>query len=113
MAELIEVSKAIWNTSQRLDKGIDTIFKKAKEYAAAERDYRIALSKEIVKLKGEGMPVTLIRDVSRGNVADLKFNRDLAQECYKTSKEMLNGMEAQLSSLQTLIKFQKDIEGGE
>lgn len=108
--EPVEVAQAIWTTSKRLDKGVDYIVSKAKEYAKAEKEYRIALSKEIVKLKTDGMSVTLIGDVARGNVADLKFNRDLAEQTYKASRDMLQALSNELSAMQSILKVQTKIE---
>jgi len=110
--EMQEVTSAIWNTAQRLEHGVDTIAKKAKEYAMAEKEYRIALRKEIVKLRTEKMPVTLINDVARGSedVVELKFNRDLALETYKASRDMLNALGTEVSSLQSILKVQTNIE---
>ncbi|AAK79886.1 hypothetical protein BJV85_002070 [Clostridium acetobutylicum] len=107
--ETIEVTEAIWNTSKRLDKGVDYITQKAKEFASAEKEYRIALSKEIVKLKTEGMSVTLIPDVARGNVAGLKFSRDLAEQTYKASRDMLMALSNELSAMQSILKVQTKI----
>mgnify|MGYP000872136403 FL=1 len=113
--ELIEVSKAIWNTSQQLDTDMKTLLDRAKDSAVKEKTYRIALAKKIITLRTEKVPATLIPDIARGSdgVSESKFQRDLSREMYKSTKELLKGREAQLSSLQTLIKFQKDIEGGE
>ncbi|KHD34405.1 hypothetical protein NL50_17120 [Clostridium acetobutylicum] len=107
--ETIEITEAIWNTSKRLDKGVDYITQKAKEFASAEKQYRIALSKEIVKLKSEGMSVTLIGDVARGNIAELKFNRDLAEQVYKASRDMLQALSNELSAMQSILKVQTKI----
>ncbi|MCR3759182.1 hypothetical protein KYB31_09290 [Clostridium felsineum] len=107
--ETIEIAEAIWNTSKRLDKGVDYITQKAKEFASAEKEYRIALSKEIAKLKSEGMSVTLIPDVARGNVAELKFQRDLAEQTYKASRDMLQALSNELSAMQSILKVQTKI----
>ncbi|KHD34037.1 hypothetical protein NL50_18050 [Clostridium acetobutylicum] len=107
--ETIEVTEAIWNTSKRLDKGVDYITQKAKEFASAEKQYRVALSKEIVKLKESGMSVTLISDVARGNVAELKFKRDLAEQTYKASRDMLMALSNELSAMQSILKVQTKI----
>jgi len=114
MADLVQVSKAIRDTSNQLDDDIKTLTDKIKKSAKAEQKYRVALSRKIIELKSEKMPVTLIADVARGSdeVSNVKFNRDLETETYKASKEILKAREAQLSSLQTLIKYQSDIEGG-
>jgi hypothetical protein len=110
--EPIEVTNAIWKTAKRLEKGVDTITSKAKEYAYAEKNYRIALRKEIVKLRTDKMPVTLIADIARGSddVAELKFKRDLAEQCFKASRDMLNALSTEVSSLQSILKVQARIE---
>lgn len=110
--EPIEVAEALYKTSKRLDKGADIITSKAKEFAQSEKDYRIALAKEITKLKISGMPVTLINDLARGNeeVASLKFNRDLGENTFKASRDMLNALAVEVSALQSILKVQERIE---
>ena len=110
--ETVEVTQAIWTTTKRLNSGVDIIVQKAKEYAQAERDYRMALSIKIVELKTQRMPVSIINDVARGskNVVNLKFNRDLALETYKASRDMLNALGTEVSSLQSILKVQTNIE---
>lgn len=107
--EYVEVGKAIYDTSKRIEKGVDTLYGKARVYAESERQYRLALSKEIVKLKAEGMQATLIPDVARGNVAESKFKRDLAEGEYKACKEMLTALQSELSGLQTIYKRLEDM----
>lgn len=110
--ETIEVTSAMMDTSKRLEDGVNVITKKAKDYAAAEREYRIALRGEIIKLRTEKMPVSLINDVARGaeNVVDLKFNRDLAQQTLKASHDMLNALSNELSAMQSILRVQTNIE---
>lgn len=54
---------------------------KGREYADAERAYRKALAEKITTLKSEGIAITVAQDLARGDkhVADLRFNRDLAE----------------------------------
>ncbi|MEY8763379.1 MULTISPECIES: hypothetical protein [Clostridium] len=110
--EPIEVTDALYNTSKRLDKGADIITSKAKDFAQSEKIYRIALAKEITKLRTEGVPTTLINNLARGNenVADLKFNRDLSQEVLKASHSMLRALETEVSALQSILRVQERIE---
>jgi hypothetical protein len=108
--ETIELTEAIWKTAKRLEGGANAITKKAKEYATAEKEYRIALSKEIMRLKTQSMSVTLIPDLARGNTAELKFKRDLAAETYKSSKIMLDALSNELSAMQSILKIQERIE---
>ncbi|MHB9950765.1 hypothetical protein CF055_17280 [Clostridium botulinum] len=107
--ELQKLTKAIWDTSKRLDNGINTLTKKAKEYAEAEKEYRLALGKEILILRDQKVQTTLIPDIARGNVSELKFKRDIAEVTYKTCKEMLQGLQAELSGYQSILRIQQDI----
>ncbi|GAA0081346.1 hypothetical protein [Clostridium sp. CTA-6] len=107
--ELQKLTKAIWDTSRRIEDGVNTLAKKAKEYAEAEKEYRLALGKEILILRDQKVQATLIPDIARGNTAELKFRRDLAEATYKTCKEMLQGLQAELSGYQSILRIQQDI----
>ena len=109
MLDLIEVKKEILEGNKRLDNASKEIFKLAKEAAETERDYRIALAKELIRLRDEGMAVGLINDVARGNLADLKFERDLAEETYKAGRDSLRAIQSQLSALQSILRSQEEI----
>lgn len=107
--ELIDISKEIYRVSQRLDKAPKAIYEAAKEYAKYERDYRLALSMEIMKLKADGLPASLIADVARGNIAGYKFDRDLSEGQYKASIESSRVLQAELSGLQSMLKVTSDV----
>ena len=109
--ELIKVGEQLYKTSLRLDKAPAEINKQAKAYAEAEREYRQALSIEIMKLKADGMAVSILGDVARGNVSDLKYKRDLAQGLFKGAIESKRALEAELSALQSLNKNYSEVGG--
>lgn len=87
--ELQTLTRAIWNTSQKIDKNINNLTSMARKYSEAEKQYRLELAKEIIKLRTKGVQATLIPDIARGNIADIKFNRDLAETEYKAYKQIL------------------------
>lgn len=107
--ETTEVTQAIWKTSKRLENGVDVLTAKGKNYAAMERDYRKKLAIEIMKLRDAKIPVSIIADVARGNIADDLFKRDLAETEYKSCREMLNALGIELSGLQSILKVQSNI----
>ncbi|SHF16754.1 hypothetical protein [Caloramator proteoclasticus] len=107
--DMQDIGQAIFETAKRIEKGTNELYKYAKAYAEAEREYRLALAKEIVKLKDEKMQATLIPDVARGNVAEQKYKRDLAEVSYKTARDMLEGLMAEMSGLQTIYKKQSEV----
>ena len=63
-----------------------------KNYADAEKNYKIALAKKILLERERGTPVTIISDVCRGNpeIAQLRFARDVAEVTYKAALEAIN-----------------------
>lgn len=109
--ELLQLNKEIYEISQRLQKAASEIYKLAKKRADAERAYRLQLAQEITRLRAEGTPTSIINDLARGNVADDKFQRDLAEGQYRAAIEALEALKSQLSALQTISKYQADIEG--
>ena len=58
-----------------LDASVKELSKTGREYASAYTNYRVALAKELVKLKDEGYAITLAGDIARGKpeIAKLKF----------------------------------------
>lgn len=106
---MIDIGNAIYDTSMQIQQGVKSLYDQARAYAEAEQEYRMQLAREIMKLRDEKLPVTVINDVARGNLANLKYKRDLAELTYKTSRDMLNALQGQLSGLQTLYRRQEEI----
>lgn len=109
--ELNDIVQEIYESTQRVKQGSKKGFTYAFKKADSERNYRKALGQEIMRLKDEKFPVTLIPDVARGLLADLKFERDLAEAEYTSYRETLDAIKTQMNGLQTIVKIQKDIEG--
>ena len=107
--ELRNITLELYQASQRLSKGASELFKLAEESAIAERDYRQALAKEVVLLKDRGNPVSLISDIARGNLADLKFKRDMAEMKFVAGRDALRAIIAQVSALQSVLNVQKEV----
>lgn len=104
-----DIGQEIYDTAGRLREGANILYKHARAYAEAEHEYRMALARVMVELRDGGMPVTLVNDVARGKTADLKYKRDLAEVTYKTTRDMLNALETEMSGLQTLYKRQEEM----
>lgn len=77
------------------------------EYAEAERDYKITLRQEALKLRAEkGMPVTLIQQVVYGvpEVADKRFKRDVKEAIYKANQEAINSIKLQIRVIESQLQ---------
>lgn len=107
--ELVQLTKEMYDVSKRLEKASRALYKLGDEKAEAERIYRMRLAQEMLTLKSGGMGIGLINDVARGNVSDLLFQRDAAEAKFKAAIESLEALKAQLSALQSILKYQENI----
>ncbi len=74
--------------------------------AEAERDYKVTLRQEALKLRTlQDMPVTMINQVIYGvpNVAEKRFNRDVEQANYDANKEFINVTKLKLRILEAQL----------
>ena len=77
------------------------------EFAEAERDYKIKLREEALKLRSEkGMEVTLINQVVYGvpEVASKRFNRDVKQAVYQANLEAINSIKLQIRVIESQLQ---------
>ena len=107
--ELTPTLQMLRDATLRISKSSEEIFYLSKEKAEKERVYRVALHQEIVKMRSEGIQATLIPDMARGAVADLKFERDLALETHRAALAAMESLRAEINSLQSIAKYQSDI----
>ena len=92
-------------------KYLDACIKKLGEYgidlANKEKDYKICLRQEALKLRSEkGMPVTLINQIVYGipEVAEKRFQRDIAETMYNTCQEKINTIKLQIRILDAQLQ---------
>ena len=73
--------------------------------AEAERDYKLTLRQEALKLRAGDMPVTLINSVIYGvpEVAEKRFKRDAEQANYEANKEHINICKLKLRILEAQL----------
>lgn len=88
-----------------LDKAIEKLRTNGIDLAQKEKDYKIALNKKALELRNQEMPVTLINQVIFGydDIADLRFQRDVAQATYNANQEYINSIKLQLRLLESQI----------
>ena len=101
----VDLINELNNLNKKLSTGINIMAKYGKDYAESERDYKITLNQECIKLRDSGMAVTLIDKVVYGvkEVADKRFKRDVAETMYNTSKENVNAIKLQIRILDNQI----------
>ena len=67
---------------------------------------RVGLNKKIVEERDKGTPVTIISDICRGDevIAELKFQRDVAETAYKAAMEAINVYKLNIKVLEEQIQ---------
>ena len=96
----------IQDLMKELSASIKVLRKNGNELAIAERDYKICLRQEALKLRAEeNMPVTLINQIIYGvpEVAEKRFKRDVAETMYNTCQEKINTLKLQIRILSSQI----------
>lgn len=96
----------IQDLMKELTTSIKLLRKNGNELAEAERDYKICLRQNALKLRNEeDMPVTLINQIIYGvpEVAEKRFKRDVAQTMYDTNQEHINVTKLKLRLLEAQL----------
>lgn len=90
---------------------LNTSLKKLREtgtdFAEAERDYKITLRQEALKLRNDDkLAVTLIQQIVYGvpEVANKRFQRDVKEAIYKANQEAINVLKLQIRILENQLQ---------
>lgn len=91
---------------KQLNENIEDLKKTGLSKAKAEYNYRVALSKEIMIQRSNGIPVGIISDICRGNqdIAKLKFQRDYTETLYDAAKQKIYATKIELQIVENQIE---------
>lgn len=86
---------------KQLDVAVKELRKTGSQYAESYTQYRIAVAKELVLLRDNGVPVTIAYDIARGKpeIAKLKFNEIRDEAIYKANLESINATKLEIKIL--------------
>jgi hypothetical protein len=107
--DFIGITTEMIRVNKRLEQSSGALYKLATAKAEAERDYRKSLAQEILILRSNGLPVTLITDVAKGNLSDLLFKRDATEAQFMSAREAISTLQTQASLLQSILKYHVDL----
>lgn len=102
----MDLMNDIQNLMKELTTSIKLLRKNGNDLAKAERDYKVCLRQEALKLRIEkDMPVTLINQIIYGvpEVAEKRFKRDIAETMYNTNQEHINITKLKLRLLESQL----------
>lgn len=101
----MDLYEEIQKLMNELTASIKLLRKNGENLAEAERDYKITLCQEALRLREEGMAVTMINQVIYGmsKVAQKRFKRDVEQANYEANKEFINITKLKLRTLEAQL----------
>ena len=103
-----EIMNGLKEKNRMLSAKNDEYIDLAEISAQKERDYQQALSKQILSLKADGIPVTIIKDIARGvHVADLKFEWTVAAAVTRACLNAITILTSQIDTYRSLLSWLK------
>ena len=78
-------------------------------HAEAERNYNIAYAGEITKLRISGEPITISKELARGNegIANLFYNMRIAEGVLNACRERIKDLRSSIDTYRSLLSFLK------
>ena len=94
----MELYEELREKSNQLDVSVKRLRRSGTEYAEAEKNYKITLRTEVLKLREQGCAVGIIDKIVYGipAVAEARFKRDIAETVYEANKESINALKLQI-----------------
>lgn len=90
---------------KQLEYSVKQLRKTGTAFAEAERDYKVLLRLEVLKLRDEGHAVGIIDKICYGipAVAEARFKRDVAQTIYEACQEAIQSLKLQIRIIEGQI----------
>lgn len=101
----MELYEELESKSRQLDQAIKVLRKNGTALAEAEANYKTELTKEVLRLKDEGVAVTLINLIIYGqpSVSTLRLQRDIAKSTYDANAEVINILKLQMRIIEAQL----------
>ena len=92
--------------TKQLEVSIKELRNSGTNYAQAEKDYKVLLRQECLKLRDEGMAIGMIDKTCFGipSVAEARFKRDVAEAVYKANLEAINSIKLQMRLIESQLQ---------
>lgn len=97
----IELNKQV----ELLQKSLEKLKETGRTYAEAERDYKVLLRQEVLKMRDEGTAIGVITLTCYGipSVAEARFKRDVAESIYNANQEAINTYKLKIRLIESQI----------
>lgn len=88
-----------------LQESLESLKVTGRTFATAERDYKVILRQEVLKLRDEGVAIGVITLICYGipKVARARYERDCAEAIYKANQEAINTYKLKIRLIENQI----------
>lgn len=99
---MLDLYQELQGKTKELEISIRQLRRTGTAYAEAERDYKVLLRSECLKLRDGGMAIGMIDKTCYGipAVAEARFKRDVAEAVYRANQEAINSIKLQMRLLE-------------
>lgn len=89
-----------------LQKSLEKLKETGKDYAEAEKNYKILLRQEVLKMRDNGEAIGVITLTCYGipSVAEARFKRDVCEATYKANQEAVNTYKLKIRIIENQIQ---------
>ena len=109
----MDLYNELMQKTKQLEISIKELRNSGTSYAQAERNYKVLLRQECLKLRDEGMAIGMIDKTCYGipSVAEARFKRDVADAVYRANLESINSLKLQMRLIENQINREYDNTG--
>ena len=102
----MELYEELQKLTDDLEISIKSLRKTGTAYAQAEKDYKVLLRQECLKLRDEGMAIGMIDKTCYGipAVAEARFRRDVSEATYKANQEAINSIKLRMRLVENQLQ---------
>lgn len=102
----MDLFNELQSKTKELEISIKSLRQSGTNYAQAEKDYKVLLRQECLKLRDEGMAIGMIDKTCYGipSVAEARFKRDVAEAVYKANLEAINSIKLQMRLIENQLQ---------
>ena len=109
MSNPIQIMQKLEQAIQALEQGNIQLKSLGVKKSDAERKYKISLRQELLRLRLDKHPVSIIQDLAKGNdlISQLRLERDLSENSYTVCIEAMRNTRIEIETLRSFLTWER------
>jgi len=108
-----QIMQVLQRKNQMLTEKNDEYIKLAEKRANAERDYKTAYAKQMLRFKADGTAITILKELVSGDktVSTLKFDYEVALAIEKACLESMKDIREAIGAARSILTWLREEKG--